>query len=147
MNGFTLIELMIAVAVVGLLLAVALPSFMDSIRKGKRSEAFTALSALQQSQERWRSNKSSYTSDLTLATGLNIAATTTGGYYTIDVPTISATATGYEATADGSGSSQANDGQCAKLGVKVAGGAITYASCTGSGCALTYAATDRCWSR
>ena len=124
LNGFTLIELMIAVAVVGILLAVALPSFMDSIRKGRRSEAFTALSALQQAQERWRSNRPGYTSDLSTATGLNVPAISTGGHYTISVPTASATATGYEAIANGSASSQVNDSQCAKLGVKVDRGAI-----------------------
>ena len=146
LNGFSLIELMIAVAVVGILFAVALPSFMDSIRKGRRSEAFTALSTLQQAQERWRSNRPGYTSDLTTATGLNIPATSTGGHYTISVPTASATATGYEAFADGSASSQVNDSQCTKLGVKVDRGAITYASC-GSCTTFSFSATDPCWKR
>ena len=144
MNGFTLIELMIAVVIVGILLAVALPSFMDSMRKGRRSEAFTALSAIQQSQERWRSNRAAYTTTLA-DLGVTSAVSTPGGYYTLAVTTN--TATGYEATADGSGSGQRNDGQCTKLSVKVDRGAITYASCTGSGCTFTYAATDRCWAR
>ena len=141
MNGFTLIELMIAVAVVGILLAVALPSFLDSIRKGRRAEAFAALSAIQQAQERWRSNNPLYGT----LSNLTIASSTSGGNYTLAVT--ANTATGYEATADGSGSGQRNDGQCTKLSVRVDRGAITYASCTGSGCTFTYAATDRCWSR
>ncbi|MBK7458565.1 MAG: prepilin-type N-terminal cleavage/methylation domain-containing protein [Betaproteobacteria bacterium] len=53
-SGFTLVELMIAVVIVALLASIALPSFMDSIRKSRRSEAFAALSAVQQAQERWR---------------------------------------------------------------------------------------------
>lgn len=141
LNGFTLIELMIAVAVVGILLAVALPSFLDSIRKGRRAEAFAALSAIQQAQERWRSNNALYGT----LSNLTIASSTSGGNYTLAVT--ANTATGYEATADGSGSGQRNDGQCTKLSVRVDRGAITYASCTGSGCTFTYAATDRCWSR
>lgn len=141
LNGFTLIELMIAVAVVGILLAVALPSFLDSIRKGRRAEAFAALSAIQQAQERWRSNNPLYGT----LSNLTIASSTSGGNYTLAVS--ASTATGYEATADGSGSGQRNDGQCTKLSVRVDRGAITYASCTGSGCTFTYAATDRCWSR
>ena len=141
MNGFTLIELMIAVAVVGILLAVALPSFLDSIRKGRRAEAFAALSAIQQAQERWRSNNPLYGT----LSNLTIASSTSGGNYTLAVT--ANTATGYEATADGSGSGQRNDGQCTKLSVRVDRGSITYASCTGSGCTFTYAATDRCWSR
>ena len=141
LNGFTLIELMIAVAVVGILLAVALPSFLDSIRKGRRAEAFAALSAIQQAQERWRSNNALYGT----LSNLTIASSTSGGNYTLAVT--ANTATGYEATADGSGSGQNNDGQCTKLSVRVDRGAITYASCTGSGCTFTFAATDRCWSR
>ena len=141
-GGFTLIELMIAVAVVGILAAVALPSFLDSIRKGRRAEAFAALSAIQQAQERWRSNRPAYTATLS---DLSIASSTSGGNYTLAVT--ANTATVYEATADGSGSGQRNDGQCTKLSVRVDRGAITYASCTGSGCTFTYAATDRCWSR
>ena len=141
LNGFTLIELMIAVAVVGILLAVALPSFLDSIRKGRRAEAFAALSAIQQAQERWRSNNALYGT----LSNLTIASSTSGGNFTLAVT--ANTATGYEATADGSGSGQRNDGQCTKLSVRVDRGAITYASCTGSGCTFTYAATDRCWSR
>ena len=145
MNGFTLIELMIAVVIVGILLAVALPSFMDSMRKGRRSEAFTALSAIQQSQERWRSNRAAYTTPLA-DLGVTSAVSTPGGYYTLSI--VSASATGYILKAVGSGS-QLNDGQCANLSIELNGGAIRYASCTGCTftSATTYAATDRCWAR
>lgn len=146
-RGFTLIELMIALVVVGILSALAFPSFMDSIRKGRRSEAFTALSNVQQAQERWRANNASYNSDLSTAppTGLGISATTPSGHYTVSLGNV--TATGYEATATAvSTSSQINDGNCAKLSVQMAGGNVKYASNTAAG-ALTYANTDKCWSR
>jgi type IV pilus assembly protein PilE len=137
-----LIELIIAVAILGILTAVALPSFLDSMRKGRRAEAFSAISALQQAQERWRGNNAAYTSTLA---DLNVAATTTpGGYYAISVA--NATATGYVVTADGSSSSQASDGNCGKLSVQVNGGAITYGSC--KSCSIfTYAASDACWAK
>jgi type IV pilus assembly protein PilE len=146
-RGFTLIELMIALVVVAILAAVALPSFMDSIRKGRRSEAFSALSNIQQAQERWRTNNAAYASNLSASapTGLNIPSTTANGYYTLSLANV--TATGYQAVATAvTGTSQANDGTCAKLGVQMNGGAVTYASNTIAG-ALTYANTDRCWSR
>ena len=98
-SGFTLIELMIVVVVVAILAAVAYPSFMGSIRKGRRSEAFSALSNVQQAQERWRANNSTYNSDLSSAapTGLAIAAATSSGYYALSLADVSAT--GYKAVA------------------------------------------------
>ena len=143
-RGFTLIELMIAVVVVAILAAVAFPSFMDSIRKGRRSEAFSALSSIQQAQERWRANNAAYTADLA-ASALNIPATTAGGYYTLTVGNVSAT--GYRAVATAvAGKSQVKDGNCAKLGVEMNGGNVTYAANTVAG-ALAYANTNPCWSR
>lgn len=146
-SGFTLIELMIVVVVVAILAAVAFPSFMGSIRKGRRSEAFTALSNVQQAQERWRSNNAAYSSDLSASapTGLAIAATTPSGYYALSLADV--TATGYKAVATAvSGSSQASDGSCAKLGVQMIGGNVLYAS-SNIADTLNYANTDKCWSR
>ena len=50
-GGYTLIEVMIALAIIAILASVAMPSFFDSIRKSRRSEAVAALSAVQQAQE------------------------------------------------------------------------------------------------
>lgn len=145
--GFTLIELMIAIVVLAILAGVAYPSFMDSIRKGRRSEAFAALSAIQQGQERWRGNNSTFTTTLS---DINVSANTPSGYYALSISAPDApatTATGYVAVAEGkAGTSQANDAQCRKLGVRVLGGNITYGGCTGCG-SLTFAATHPCWSR
>lgn len=78
-KGFSLIELMIVVAIVAIIVTVAVPSYQDSLKKSKRSDAKAALLNVQMAQEKYRSNNPSYS---TLA---NIGVTTSSpdGYYTI----------------------------------------------------------------
>lgn len=52
-RGFTLIELMIAVAVIGIIMSVAYPSFKEQMAKGRRAQAKSALAAGQQWMERF----------------------------------------------------------------------------------------------
>ena len=59
-RGFTLIELMITVAIVALLAAIAIPSYQDSIWKGKRGEAKTALLKALQAEERYYTQNNAY---------------------------------------------------------------------------------------
>lgn len=52
-RGFTLIELMIVVAIVGILAAIAYPSYRDSVRKTQRTDAKVTVSRLAAGQERY----------------------------------------------------------------------------------------------
>ncbi|PVZ72560.1 type IV pilin protein [Pelagibaculum spongiae] len=64
-NGFTLIELMIVVAVVGILASIAWPSYQQSLRKSYRKEAVSILSIVAQKQEARLLKQQSYTDDIT----------------------------------------------------------------------------------
>jgi type IV pilus assembly protein PilE len=59
-RGFTLIEVMVAVVVIGILAAVAYPSYTEAVRKAKRTEGRAALLQLMQQQERFYSQRNSY---------------------------------------------------------------------------------------
>ena len=140
-NGFTLIELMIAVAIIGILAAIAYPSYLSQVRKSRRSDAVQALAQVEQAQERWRANNPTYASTLAntataplAANGLGISSTTSGGYYTLAI-TGTPTNIAYTATATAvTGTSQANDTGCTVLTVTVNNGNATNTPTT-------------CWSK
>jgi type IV pilus assembly protein PilE len=61
-NGFTLMELMITVAIIAILSALAYPAYLEHVRKSRRADAKTALLDLATRQERFFSVNSIYTS-------------------------------------------------------------------------------------
>jgi type IV pilus assembly protein PilE len=145
-NGFTLIELMITVAIIGILAAIAYPSYNDQVRKSRRADAITETAKIQQAQERWRSNNTTYSGDVSSSsTGLKLVTGTTvassynlpSGYYSIAIS--NATGSGYTITATATGS-QTSDTKCATLTATLAGGNITYGN-TGTGSPKT------CWNQ
>lgn len=63
--GFTLMELLIAVAIVGILAAIALPSYREYVLRGNRAVAKAMLSELTSRQESFRSDRKRYALSLT----------------------------------------------------------------------------------
>ncbi len=59
-NGFTLIELLVAVAIVGILAAIAIPSYQESMRKSRRSDAQGALMSFANAMERYYTQFNTY---------------------------------------------------------------------------------------
>lgn len=81
-TGFTLIELLITVAIVGILAAVAVPSYTEYTKRGNRSDALNQMQQILDAQERYFLQNNSYTASLTSADdangnpGLGLAAST-----------------------------------------------------------------------
>ena len=76
-SGFTLIELMIAVAVVSILVAVALPAYRDHIRKSRRAEAQAFLLSVASREQQFLVDTRSYAAslvDIGIPTPSNVAA-------------------------------------------------------------------------
>lgn len=114
--GFTLIEVMVVVAIVGILAAIAVPNYQDYVRTSRRADAINALGTASVLQERYRLNNSGYG---TLAQA-GIAGTSPDGYYTITVPSNSASAYSLVATPTSKGG-QNLDTTCASISVDQAG--------------------------
>jgi type IV pilus assembly protein PilE len=117
-SGFTLIELMITVAILAIIAGIALPSYQESIRKTRRSDGKVALMDAAGLQETWFSSNNSYT-NLISNIGGNASPE---GFYTITVanPSCSSTVNGvtvyscFTLTATATGT-QTSDAACSPL--------------------------------
>lgn len=101
-RGFTLIELMIVVVIIGVLASIAIPSYNDYVLRGKLTEAHTELATMRVKMEQFFQDTRDYSSACTAGT---VATTPTGKYFTyactLAANTYTVTATGV--TAQGTG--------------------------------------------
>ena len=153
-RGVTLVELMVGLAIAARLAAIAVPAYLDSMRRARRADAITALQQAMLLQERYRANSPQYATHLIAnagaLSGVGIAgaagATTrydiAAGTYSISLSAVSAT--GYALLAEAQGS-QAADRPCQLLQLRIDGGQLTQASGATSALDNDTAANRACW--
>jgi type IV pilus assembly protein PilE len=147
-TGFTLVELMVTIAIGTMLLAIAVPSYQSQIRKSRRVEARNAVLDLASREERFYSTANAYTNDPpSLGYGAFGAATPVGsGYYYLTVtvqaadPAIPQLA-GYTITAFATGT-QVKDTACQQFIVNQIG----QQSSKDSGGTTTTGSASACWN-
>ncbi len=122
-SGFSLTELLIAVAVSGILMAIAVPSYRDYVMRANRADATTALLRLASNQERFYLANNTYAGPDDLAdappAGLGMPGTERG-FYELTIVSDDLRS-GYTATATAAGGGQENDDACVSFAVNERG--------------------------
>ena len=99
-SGFTLIEVMIALAVVAILGAIALPSYRDYVTRGKITEATSNLADMRVKMEQYFQDNRTYFGACAAGTAAPLPPAATVKYFAFTCPTL--TATTFTVTATGS---------------------------------------------
>ncbi|MFC0084000.1 type IV pilin protein [Dyella flava] len=117
--GFSLIELMIVVAIVAILSAIAMNSYAKYMQSSRRSDAYAALSQAQGMMERCYALTFNYKNVATSSSNCtDISTTSQEGYYSISIGPAAATTSTYTLTATPvAGSAQAADTTCASISI------------------------------
>jgi type IV pilus assembly protein PilA len=128
-QGFTLIELLVVIIIIGILSAIALPSFLNQANKAKQSEAKQYVGAIVRSQQAYFLENSSFASSLDLLSKV-VKPDTTNYLYVIGTPT-----TGTNASVGVFGTPRTD-----KASLRAYAGKVQIASVSASSDATTYAA-------
>lgn len=118
-KGFTLVELMIVVAIIAILASIAYPAYQDQVQKARRADGTSTLLDIASKLERYHSEFGSYTANLgtgNAGLGFDAAANTnttssSEGYYQISIVLPAGNQT-FTLTADAAGSIQVGDTKC-----------------------------------
>ncbi len=113
-QGFTLVELLVTVAVIGIIAAIAYPAYTEFVERSRRSEATEALQNMATLQEQYYYHNKAYTGSLG---DLDMPATTENDYYALSITTgaaVGGTIQTYTLTATAQGQ-QASDTECATI--------------------------------
>jgi type IV pilus assembly protein PilA len=84
-QGFTLIELLVVIIIIGILSAIALPSFLSQANKAKQTEAKQYISSINKGMQAYFAENSKFTDDITLL-GLGLKTKTTNYEYALGTP-------------------------------------------------------------
>jgi type IV pilus assembly protein PilE len=118
--GFTLVEVLVVVAIIGILGAIAYPLYNSQIEKSRRSDARGALLEIVQAEERFFTMNGIYTDDLTELPldAILQSAESESGYYDIVLAHIGGDTATFQVTANPKGDGpQADDEKCTQLTV------------------------------
>lgn len=126
-RGFTLLELLVALALAGILATLAWPGYRDSLVRTRRADGIEALLAVQLAQEKFRSNCAHYAENLgteatcegdAAASTVKAAGVSAQKYYELSMKSGSASESAYTIVATPVGI-QAHDRECAPLALSV----------------------------
>ncbi|GIU22934.1 type IV pilin protein [Shewanella schlegeliana] len=118
-KGFTLIELMIAVAIIGILASVAYPSYVEYVAQSGRSDAKVMLLDAANQQEQFYLDNRNYTTNMTLLGFDETPAVSENGFYKVSstVPNSGS----YTLTATAQGTQYSRDKDCRVLTITDSG--------------------------
>lgn len=139
-SGFSLLEMVFSLSVVGILSSIAYPAFSSTLAAARRSDALVALIAVQTAQERFRANHDSYG----VLSQLGLASTSTAGHY--DIVVESASPSGYSVRAAAVGA-QRRDTTCQQLRLTMDGLNLIYASGETESTSNASTVNRRCWGQ
>ncbi|MES2604460.1 MAG: type IV pilin protein [Pseudomonadota bacterium] len=115
-RGFTLVEMMIVIAIMGIIFAIAVPTYRRSILKSNRSDAQITLTQLATLEERYYFRENNYTgsfADIVTGATAGQPISSDEGHYSIAL-TLTGGGTGWSMTATAVGD-QLGDSECYKL--------------------------------